>query len=145
MGGIQVCSGDSPHWAETKLQAVLTSASLKAELCSTPGYQHTQVTISLEKQRRETLVSYNFLFLILIVIHWVLLGLDRSASILGKIEGQTLLALLQSTSIPCREKLSGSGASGLEDTRLQLRNQAVKQPHVHLCFPSHCRGLCSPP
>ena len=85
MGSRLVLKAHLTEQAETKLKSVLTSGFLKAESYSAPGYQHTQVTITPERERGRTLVSYNFLLLIfLVVIHWVFPGLGRSASILKK-------------------------------------------------------------
>lgn len=70
---------------------MLASGFLKAEPCSAPESQQTQVTIAPKRERRGTLVSYNFLLLIfLIVIHRVLPGLGRSASILKDTQRWTL-------------------------------------------------------
>lgn len=102
--------------AETQLKSVLTSGFLKAESDSGPGYQHTQVTTTPERERGRTLVSYNFLLLIfLIVIHWVFPGLGRSASILKNTESQTLSTAPQPTSIPCQGYSSRFTAPGPGD------------------------------
>lgn len=110
--------------AETKLKSVLTSGFPKAESYSAPAYQHTQVTITPERKRGRTLVSYNFLLLIfLIVIHWVFPGLGRSASILKNTESQTLLTVPHPTSIPSQGYSSLALEPQVWKTELQIRNQ----------------------
>lgn len=118
---------------------MLTSGFLKAESCSAPGYQHTQVTITPERERGRTLVSYNFLLLIfLIVIHWVFPGLGRSASILENTGNQTLLTVPQPTPTPCQGYSSLALEPQVWNTGKQIRNQGtaetMRQPNSICTF-----------
>ena len=105
-----------------------TSRFLTAGSSSAPGYQHTQVTITPERERGRTLVSYNFLLLIfLIVIHWVFPGLGSSASVLKNTESETLLTLPQPTSIPCQGYSSLALEPQIWKTGLQIMNEGQQR------------------
>ena len=141
MGSRLVLKAHLTEQAETKLKSVLTSGFLKAESYSAPGYQHTQVTITPERERGRTLVSYNFLLLIfLVVIHWVFPGLGRSASILKNTESQTVTVDSAPTyfhSLPGIQ-LSCITAPGLEDWVTDQESggsrETMRQPKLHLYF-----------